>query len=104
MLPDVAAVKALLHRVTWASNSDCSISASEARDGCSFADLPSKQNGAWVLGITPSMMRKISWVIPVFVCLVKFTEWRRDVKLRQPVFHVLREDKSPRAVRRERPA
>src|SRR5207245_1468842 len=30
----------------------------EARDDCPFADLPSKQNGQWVQGITPSMMRK----------------------------------------------
>jgi len=76
----------------------------EARDDCPFADLPSKQNGAWVLGITPSMMRKISWVNPVFVCQVKFAEWTRDGKLRQPVFLGLRADKSPREVKRERPA
>ena len=50
------------------------------------------------------MMRKISWVNPVFVCQVKFAEWTRDGKLRQPVFLGLREDKSPRKVKRERPA
>ncbi|HEV3408976.1 MAG TPA: non-homologous end-joining DNA ligase, partial [Chthoniobacterales bacterium] len=54
----------------------------EARQDCPFADLPSKQGGAWVLGITPAMMRKISWVNPVFVCQVKFAEWTRDGKLR----------------------
>ncbi|MFL6529300.1 MAG: non-homologous end-joining DNA ligase [Chthoniobacterales bacterium] len=74
----------------------------EARADCPFADLPSKQGGAWVQGITPSMMRKISWVNPVFVCQVKFAEWTRDGKLRQPVFLGLREDKSPREVKRER--
>ena len=75
---------------------------SEKRDDCPFADLPSKQGGQWVQGITPSMMRKIDWVNPVFVCQVKFAEWTRDGKLRQPVFLGLREDKKPTEVRRER--
>lgn len=74
----------------------------EARDDCPFADLPSKQHGQWILGITPSMMRKMYWVNPVFVCQIKFAEWTRDGKLRQPVFLGLREDKKPRAVVRER--
>jgi ATP-dependent DNA ligase len=30
----------------------------EERADCPFVDLPSKQNGQWVLGITPSMMKK----------------------------------------------
>ena len=76
----------------------------EARDDCPFADLPSKQGGAWVQGITPSMMRKMHWVNPVFVCQVKFAEWTRDGKLRQPVFLGLREDKSPADVKREQAA
>jgi bifunctional non-homologous end joining protein LigD len=73
----------------------------EAREDCPFADLPSKAGGQWTQGITPGMMRKISWVNPVFVCQVKFAEWTRDGKLRAPVFLGLREDKSPHAVRRE---
>jgi bifunctional non-homologous end joining protein LigD len=76
---------------------------SERRDDCPFADLPSKQGGQWVQGITPSMMRKIEWVNPVFVCQVKFAEWTRDGKLRQPVFLGLREDKKPSQVVRESP-
>ncbi len=67
----------------------------EARDDCPFADLPSRQGGQWVQGITPGMMRKIHWVNPVFVCQVKFSEWTREGKLRQPVFLGLREDKNP---------
>jgi bifunctional non-homologous end joining protein LigD len=70
----------------------------EERDDCPFVDLPSKQNGKWVLGITPSMMRKMHWVNPIFVAQIKFSEWTRDGKLRQPVFLGLREDKNPRAV------
>ena len=74
----------------------------EARTTCPFTDLPSKQNGEWVQGITPAMMRKIDWVNPKFVCQVKFSEWTRDLKLRQPVFLGLREDKDPRDVVREK--
>ena len=73
----------------------------EERDGCPFADLPSKQGGTWVQGITPSMMRKMHWVNPVFVCQIKFAEWTRDQKLRQPVFLGMREDKSAREITRE---
>ena len=74
----------------------------EERDDCPFADLPSKQGGAWVQGITPAMMRKCTWVNPKFVCQIKFAEWTRDAKLRQPVFLGLRDDKSARDVVRER--
>jgi bifunctional non-homologous end joining protein LigD len=74
----------------------------EQRETCPFSDLPSKQNSEWVQGITPSMMRKMHWVNPKFVCQVKFAEWTRDLKLRQPVFLGLREDKSPREVVREK--
>jgi bifunctional non-homologous end joining protein LigD len=73
----------------------------EARDDCPFADLPSKHNGQWVQGITPSMMRKMHWVNPTFVCQIKFAEWTRDGKLRQPVFLGLREDKRASEVTRE---
>jgi bifunctional non-homologous end joining protein LigD len=75
---------------------------SERRDDCPFADLPSKQGGQWVQGITPSMMRKMTWVNAVFVCQIKFAEWTRDAKLRQPVFLGLREDKKATEVVRER--
>ncbi|MEY2490543.1 MAG: bifunctional non-ous end joining protein LigD [Verrucomicrobiota bacterium] len=73
----------------------------EKRDDCPFADLPSKQGGQWIQGITPAMMRRCEWINPVFVCQVKFAEWTRDGKLRQPVFLGLREDKKPTEVVRE---
>ena len=73
----------------------------ERRDDCPFVDLPSKQNGQWVQNITPSMMRKMHWINPVFVCQIKFAEWTRDGKLRAPVFVGLREDKDPLEVIRE---
>src|SRR5438270_202786 len=73
----------------------------QKRDSCPFADLPSKQGGEWVQGITPGEMRKYNWVNPKFVCQIKFAEWTRDLKLRQPVFLGLRQDKNPREVVRE---
>src|SRR5712671_5196574 len=73
----------------------------EERKDCPFVDLPSKQGGAWVQGITPSMMKKMHWVNPTFVAEIKFAEWTRDGKLRQPVFLGLREDKNPREITRE---
>jgi bifunctional non-homologous end joining protein LigD len=74
----------------------------EERDDCPFVDLPSKQSGKWVQGITPSMMKKMHWVNPKFVAEIKFAEWTRDKKLRAPVFLGLREDKNAREVTRER--
>ena len=71
------------------------------RTDCPFVDLPSKQGGAWVQGITPSMMKKMHWVNPKFVAQIRFAEWTRDKKLRQPVFLGLREDKDPKQVVRE---
>lgn len=75
----------------------------EERADWPFVDLPSKQNGQWIQGITPSMMRKMHWIDPVFVCEIKFAEWTRDGKLRAPVFLGLREDKKPSDVVREAP-
>jgi len=68
---------------------------------CPFVDLPLKQNGQWVQGITPSIMRKMHWVNPKFVAEIKFAEWTRDGKLRAPVFLGLREDKKHTDVVRE---
>ena len=73
----------------------------EERSDCPFVDLPSKQDGQWVQGITPSMMREMHWINPVFVCEIKFAEWTRDGKLRAPVFLGLREDKRAGDVVRE---
>ena len=53
----------------------------EERDDCPFADLPSKQGGQWVQGITPGMMRKMHWLNPVLVAQIKFAEWTRDLKI-----------------------
>jgi len=73
----------------------------QRRADCPFVDLPSKQDGEWVLGITPSMMKKMRWTNPKFVAEIKFAEWTRDGKLRAPVFLGLREDKKPTEIVRE---
>jgi len=73
----------------------------EERGDCPFVDLPSKQGGEWVQGITPSMMKKMHWVNPEFVAEIKFAEWTRDGKLRQPVFLGVREDKDPRGITKQ---
>jgi bifunctional non-homologous end joining protein LigD len=73
----------------------------EEHDDCPFVDLPSKQGSEWVQGITPSMMKKMHWVNPKFVAEIKFAEWTRDQKLRQPVFLGMREDKAATEVKRE---
>jgi bifunctional non-homologous end joining protein LigD len=68
---------------------------------CPFVDLPSKRGPAGAQGLSPAEMRKCTWVNPALVAQVKFAEWTRDGKLRQPVFLGLREDKSAAEVVRE---
>lgn len=48
--------------------------------------------------------RGVHWVRPELVGEVSFTEWTDDGLLRHPSFQGIREDKSPREVRRENPA
>lgn len=43
----------------------------------------------------------VTWVEPVYVCEVKFTEWTSDGKLRHPIFLRLREDKQATDVNTE---
>jgi bifunctional non-homologous end joining protein LigD len=71
---------------------------------CPFANLPEKRNGRYGQGITPSRMKACHWVKPALVCQVRFSEWTREGKLRQPVFLGLRDDKDPEEVVRETPA
>ncbi|MBE2286583.1 MAG: ATP-dependent DNA ligase [Prosthecobacter sp.] len=69
---------------------------------CPFANLPATSSGRWGQGITKTEMEKCTWLKPKLVCQVKFAEWTRDGRLRQPVFLGLREDKPAREVTRER--
>jgi bifunctional non-homologous end joining protein LigD len=52
----------------------------------------------------PAELRKgAKWVEPDLVAQVEFTQWTDDGRMRQPVFHGLREDREARHVLRERP-
>jgi bifunctional non-homologous end joining protein LigD len=71
---------------------------------CPFANLPEKRKARFGQAITATAMKRCHWVKPLLVCQVRFAEWTRDGKLRQPVFLGLREDKDPTEVVREKPA
>jgi bifunctional non-homologous end joining protein LigD len=68
------------------------------RSTCPFVNLPEKGLGRWRQGITPGVMKRCTWVEPVLVAQIKFTEWTSDDQLRQPVFLGLRSDKDPKDV------
>jgi bifunctional non-homologous end joining protein LigD len=70
---------------------------------CPFENLPEKKLGRYGAGITVNEMKRCHWLKPKLVCQVKFSEWTRDGKLRQPVFLGLRDDKSAKEVVREIP-
>jgi bifunctional non-homologous end joining protein LigD len=69
---------------------------------CPFFNLPAAGRGRWDQGLTAAEMKRCHWVKPVMVCQVKFTEWTRDDRLRQPVFLGLRKDKNADEVVREK--
>jgi bifunctional non-homologous end joining protein LigD len=72
----------------------------EKRSDCPFVDLLSRTGGG-AQGLSPGQLKKCTWLNPVFVAQIKFAEWTRDGKLRQPVFLGLRDDKPAKQVIRE---
>ncbi len=74
------------------------------RADCPFANLPEKRSWRWGKPVTAAEMRRCTWVDPKLVCQIRFAEWTRDGRLRQPAFLGLREDKSPKEVVREKPS
>src|SRR5215467_683734 len=54
-----------------------------------------------VLGGVPREIGEITWVKPELVCVVKFTSWTNDDRLRAPVFMGLRNEVVPEEVVRE---
>jgi bifunctional non-homologous end joining protein LigD len=68
---------------------------------CPFFNLPAISRGLDP-GLTAAEMKRCIWVEPSIACEVKFTEWTRDDRLRQPVFLGLREDKNAGEVIREK--
>jgi ATP-dependent DNA ligase len=65
---------------------------------CESSSSPGNKGGQ---GITASKMKHLHWVEPRMVCQVKFSEWTRDERLRQPVFLGLHQDKDAMEVVRE---
>lgn len=70
-------------------------------DTCPFVDI---SGAARETKLTSSELKRCTWLKPERVCEVKFTEWTREGKLRQPVFLGMRDDKAPREITREKPA
>jgi bifunctional non-homologous end joining protein LigD len=71
------------------------------RESCPFKNLPEKRSGRHGQTITAAEMKRCHWIEPKMVCEVRFSEWTRDEKLRQPVFLGIREDKNAEDVIRE---
>jgi bifunctional non-homologous end joining protein LigD len=68
---------------------------------CPFTNLPEKGGGHWGEGITADEMKTITWLKPITVVQVAFTEWTRDHHLRHAAFLGVRDDVSARGVKRE---
>lgn len=71
------------------------------QDNCPFPDLPEERAGRFGQGITSAIMKRCHWVKPRLVAQVKFSEWTREGRLRQPVYLGLRPDKKAASVIRE---
>jgi bifunctional non-homologous end joining protein LigD len=69
---------------------------------CPFVNLPDAGRSRWDQGLTAAEMRRCHWVKPAMICQIKFSEWTRDDRLRQPVFLGLREDKNAKEIVREK--
>lgn len=54
-----------------------------------------------VLNDVPREIGAVTWVKPELVCVVKFTSWTSDGRLRAPVFQGLRADANPKEVFKE---
>jgi ATP-dependent DNA ligase len=68
---------------------------------CPFANLPEAKSDRWGQGLTRAKMAECRWLKPVLVGQFEFVEWTLDHHLRHATFIGLRDDKSPRDVRRQ---
>ncbi len=69
---------------------------------CPFVNLPEAKGSRYSPGLTAAEMKRCHWLKPKLICQIRFSEWTRDGKLRQPVFLGLREDKDAKEVVREK--
>ncbi|HZQ48315.1 MAG TPA: ATP-dependent DNA ligase, partial [Verrucomicrobiae bacterium] len=79
-----------------------SLFAKISQQRCPFDNVPESSAGRYGSGLTRAEMKRCHWVEPKLVAQIKFSEWTRDGKLRQPVFLGLREDKDATEVVREK--
>jgi len=70
-------------------------------DKCPFTNLPLGHHSRFGQGMTPAIMRTVTWLKPTLVAQIKFSEWTLEGLLRQPVFLGLRKDKAASSVKRE---
>jgi len=70
---------------------------------CPFFGVSRHRRDLMAAGVTAYDLKHTHWIKPSLVCQVKFSEWTREGKLRQPVFLGLRDDKKPSEVIRESP-
>lgn len=71
------------------------------REACPFSNLPEETGARYGQALTAAEMKRCKWVEPRMVCQVRFSEWTKDQKLRQPVFLGIREDINAADVVRE---
>jgi bifunctional non-homologous end joining protein LigD len=69
---------------------------------CPFSNLPETAGGRHSPRLSAAEMKHCHWLEPKLAGQIKFSEWTRDGKLRQPVFLGLREDKAASDVVREK--
>lgn len=72
----------------------------ETKD-CPFTNLPEPRGGRWGQGFTAAKMNGCRWLRPELVAQFEFAEWTPDHHLRHSRFVALRDDKSPKSVKRE---
>jgi bifunctional non-homologous end joining protein LigD len=70
-------------------------------DKCPFANLPEPRTGRWGAGLTAAKMKDCQWLKPELVGHFEFLEWTPENHLRHTRFVGVREDKTPKDVRRE---
>jgi ATP-dependent DNA ligase len=68
---------------------------------CPFGNLPEPKNARRGMALTADAMKQCRWLKPELVAQIEFTEWTEGNQLRHARFAGLRDDKSPRDVRRQ---
>ena len=70
---------------------------------CPFSNLPQRDKGRWGQGLTADKMAECRWLKPQLVAQIEYADWTDVNHLRHSKFIALRDDKSAKEVKRERP-